>query len=397
MKKILLSLILTAFAAGMNAETLADFQRGIGSFEVYGSTTKDFVKINKNANSVAGIKFANSFSTENKLNANYAAVTCDGGFKAGDVLTVAGAFNNSDETKTAAVSFFTKDGEGYNVFFSTEPFINGRTVEADPTGETFTLTEDLDTIFFGRNGNTATFVTTLKVVRGEETPDNPGPEDPDKSDALADYQGGVLAGVFTASGTCSMDESVKIHTDTDAMKGIKFANSYKKDNALTENYVTVTCDGGFLQGDIVKIACVYNNKDEKETRMHVFAVDEEKNIRVLYETELCINGKTNPDTPAVEQFELDGDYETLYLGRQGSTGTFVLTFTVTRPSEEEEGIPGDVNGDEKVDISDVVAIINQMAGAATWDKADVNGDEKVDISDVVAVINLMAGTQSASE
>jgi hypothetical protein len=174
------------------------------------------------------------------------------------------------------------------------------------------------------------------------------------------------------------------------MKGIKFANSYKKDGALTENYVTVTCDGGFLQGDIVKIACVYNNKDEKETRMHVFAVDEDKNIRVLYETELCINGKTNPDSPAVEQFELDGDYETLYLGRHGSTGTYVLTFTVDRPDEEIETWPGDVNEDKKTDISDIVAIINQIAGTSTYARADVNNDNKVDISDIVAVINIIA-------
>ena len=66
MKKILLSLILTAFAAGMNAETLVDFQKGIGKVELYGSTTKDFVKINLNANSVAGVKFANSFSTDGR-------------------------------------------------------------------------------------------------------------------------------------------------------------------------------------------------------------------------------------------------------------------------------------------------------------------------------------------
>ena len=52
---------------------------------------------------------------------------------------------------------------------------------------------------------------------------------------------------------------------------------------------------------------------------------------------------------------------------------------------------GDVNGDGKVDISDVVAIINQMAGTATWPDANVNGDDSVDISDVVAVINIMAG------
>ena len=57
---------------------------------------------------------------------------------------------------------------------------------------------------------------------------------------------------------------------------------------------------------------------------------------------------------------------------------------------EEEPLPGDVNEDGKVDINDVVAIINRMAGAATWRYADVNGDGKVDINDVVAVINRMA-------
>ena len=53
---------------------------------------------------------------------------------------------------------------------------------------------------------------------------------------------------------------------------------------------------------------------------------------------------------------------------------------------------GDVNGDGEVNISDVVAIINAMAGHETHKSAaDVNGDKTVDISDVVAVINIMAG------
>lgn len=52
---------------------------------------------------------------------------------------------------------------------------------------------------------------------------------------------------------------------------------------------------------------------------------------------------------------------------------------------------GDVNEDEKVDISDIVAVINQIAGTASYQNADVNADEKVDISDIVAVINIIAG------
>ena len=546
MKKILLSLTLALLAVSMNAETLYDFSKKIGVLTLYGSTTEDYVKIHTNTDSKPGIKLANSYASNNVLGVNYASVTCDGGFKAGDVVTVAGAFNNSDESKLAAVDFFAKTQDSYKVLFATQQFINGRTSADDPVEETFTLEEDMDTLYFGRNGNTGTIITTLKVVRGEETSDNPD-DDTQKSDALVDYQGKVLAGTFIAGGSCSMDESVKIHADADPVLGIKFANSYKKDNALTENVVTVTCDGGFQQGDTVKIAGVYNNADEKETRIHVFTVDEEGNITVLYETNLMINGKnvaddpeletfildgsyekiylgrsgatgtfvttfiitraegetpstdaladylggvnagtftaggtcsmdesvkihgdtdavlsikfsnsyksnnaltenivsvtcdggflqgdivkiagvysnkdeketrivvfalddeknimvlheTEPmingrfitDDPVVEQFELDGDYETIYLGRQGGTATYVTLFNVTRPGEEDETKPGDVNEDTKVDISDIVAIINHIAGTATYNNADVNKDQKVDISDIVAVINIIA-------
>ena len=53
---------------------------------------------------------------------------------------------------------------------------------------------------------------------------------------------------------------------------------------------------------------------------------------------------------------------------------------------------GDVNGDGEVNISDIVAIINTMAGTATW-PGDVNGDNSIDISDIVMVINIMAGQE----
>ena len=58
--------------------------------------------------------------------------------------------------------------------------------------------------------------------------------------------------------------------------------------------------------------------------------------------------------------------------------------------------PGDVNEDGIIDISDVVAIINHIAGTTLRANADVNQDTKVDISDIVAVINLMAQKQGAN-
>ena len=53
--------------------------------------------------------------------------------------------------------------------------------------------------------------------------------------------------------------------------------------------------------------------------------------------------------------------------------------------------PYDVNQDGKVDISDIVAVINTIAGDSTYkDTADTNGDKKTDISDIVAIINAIA-------
>ena len=57
-----------------------------------------------------------------------------------------------------------------------------------------------------------------------------------------------------------------------------------------------------------------------------------------------------------------------------------------------EIIPGDVNLDGYVDISDIVAIINTIAGDQTYkDTADVNNDSNTNISDIVSVINIIAG------
>lgn len=60
---------------------------------------------------------------------------------------------------------------------------------------------------------------------------------------------------------------------------------------------------------------------------------------------------------------------------------------------KEERLKCDVNEDGFVDISDIVAVINQIAGTATYRYADVNDDSNVDISDIVAIINYIAGSE----
>ena len=94
----------------------------------------------------------------------------EGGFKAGDVVTIAGAFNNSDGTKKSAVDLFVVGAEkAITVLFTTQQFVNGKLTDDDPVVETYTLEADADALYLGRNGNTGTIVTTLKVVRGVVT------------------------------------------------------------------------------------------------------------------------------------------------------------------------------------------------------------------------------------
>ena len=71
-------------------------------------------------------------------------------------------------------------------------------------------------------------------------------------------------------------------------------------------------------------------------------------------------------------------------------------FNVTADLPNDNPVtPGDVDGDNKVDVSDVNAVINIILKTKTTEDypnyADVNGDGKVDVADVNAIINMILG------
>ncbi len=68
---------------------------------------------------------------------------------------------------------------------------------------------------------------------------------------------------------------------------------------------------------------------------------------------------------------------------------FFISDSETEPSE------GDVNGDGKINVSDVSVLISMILGTTTMDEgaADVNGDGRVNVSDVSALINIILGIQ----
>ena len=89
--------------------------------------------------------------------------------------------------------------------------------------------------------------------------------------------------------------------------------------------------------------------------------------------EFCVNGN-------------DDNGNTFTLNNGGEN--YKILFSDNLASSVKKG---DVNEDGKVDISDIVAVINQIAGTAEYAGSDVNEDDKVDISDIVAIINIIAG------
>ena len=56
-------------------------------------------------------------------------------------------------------------------------------------------------------------------------------------------------------------------------------------------------------------------------------------------------------------------------------------------------LPGDVNGDERVNVSDITTLVNMILGVTEMNQvyADVNGDGRVNVSDVTALIYIILG------
>ncbi|MDO4511774.1 MAG: dockerin type I repeat-containing protein [Bacteroidales bacterium] len=58
-------------------------------------------------------------------------------------------------------------------------------------------------------------------------------------------------------------------------------------------------------------------------------------------------------------------------------------------SEEPKVLAGDLDGNGKLDVSDVTALLNHILGTASYEDAlcDVDGNGRIDVSDVTALIN----------
>ena len=174
MRKLLKSMkTLLLVAAGLcvgtsawaGEETLINFPSSTDGIGFSGTTTSGECQVN--GSKISCYQLKNGYTSSNKNNGNTIRFYVDGGFKAGDVITVAGCINNEDATKYGTVVLFTG---GFNKATTTlktfENFVNVNGNELTPVDQQFTLEADVtDSLFLGRSGNTGTNVTKIIVTR----------------------------------------------------------------------------------------------------------------------------------------------------------------------------------------------------------------------------------------
>ena len=323
MKKIFTLIAMAVMTIGVNAQTLINYPTSKTGVTVSGTTVEGTVKIHTNVDAVACLALKNGFLTEDKMNGNHILLEVEGGFKTGDVVTIAGAINNSDETKRGTANLFVSaDGEtatSLNIFTD---FINGRLVADDPVEETFTLTADADKLYIGRDGNTGTNLTLIKVVR-------PGGEDPEPQPTSGiDYP--TSENGITLSGT-TVKGAVRIHENADAVACISLKNGYTTDNVMNGNHILLEIEGGFKTGDVVTVGGAINNSDEtKRGTADLFVSEDGVSATSLKVFDDFINGRLVADDIVPQTYTLEADAAKLYIGRNGNTGTNLTIIKVTR-------------------------------------------------------------------
>ena len=89
----------------------------------------------------------------------------------------------------------------------------------------------------------------------------------------------------------------------------------------------------------------------------------------------------------------DGKFSVVTAARTVDyAATSIERFRVTDDFEDNHAANADVNGDGAVNVADIGAIIDVMAGSTEipYASADVNGDGNVDVADIGTVISVMA-------
>ena len=187
-----------------------------------------------------------------------------------------------------------------------------------------------------------------------------------------------------------------------AMKGKSITDSYNKGTISGSVYV-----GGIFgyceSTDTITVTNVYNAGTITATSMKGSIMGyaaTPATVTNAYSDQAAAEGEVTTGVTYVATDQMNSGEVAYKLGEKfgqkiGTDAYPVLGgekvyYNETTNTYYNESAKGDVNGDGKVDVSDVTYLINVILGNATSNAAcDVNGDGNVDVSDVTALIALI--------
>ncbi|MDO4970753.1 MAG: endonuclease [Bacteroidales bacterium] len=272
-------------------------------------------------------------------------------------------------------------------------YVSGKGVAPPPSGEVkLLLDEDLSdgTTDWTTGGATYSEKTSFRLGTGSSAGSITSPA----VDLSA--TGGLMTVLVDAAAYGS---------DTDVQMKMSVLDA--KGTVLESKTVTVETAGGtyvaVLHGDAeasnkVKIESLASKKRILLTRARVYSGDastlENAPRKVVAETGDSVKREITGITETsyvVKNLAKFGTfkYQVKAVYNDGTESAYSEPVAVTL--EGSETLPGDVDGNGTVDVSDVTALINKVLGSADFpvERCDVDGNGKIDVSDVTALINLV--------
>ena len=156
-----------------------------------------------------------------------------------------------------------------------------------------------------------------------------------------------------------------------------------------------------LYYNVIQVAAYITNPQTSAAKFSLYnSVDNGATWNVIKtpqdETILTVDPETT--VKAIWNVDFNNNMPVLYrldmVGTAKNMPCYIDNFTLYYNGEPGPGfITGDVNGDGKVDVEDVNAVINIILEQKTAEdfngEPDINGDGKVDVEDVNAIINII--------
>ena len=190
---------------------------------------------------------------------------------------------------------------------------NTWTIEVPSAGNSTTVTF---TVTATDGTTTQAYKVTISRASASEDPDTPA-----ESEKIYSWNDNIGTTTFTGS---AGETTVNLYKNTTSTAAIKVTSD-------ANDYVTIKpVSGGFKKGDVIYVAGVYSNSQEKVTTITVTTSSESNSTELVGQTGEFINARTSSDEPTSATFTLTTDCDVLYVWRKGKTNTYITTLYVTR-------------------------------------------------------------------